>query len=166
MIYPPDALSATLHTTGAGTTCGTLLATSTDPYTLLAGYILSDSNLAADITIGSSTVYLENHGGLGEAYITAPVIFQNQAVICHRGSNQGAQFTIIYVPRALSATSTIEYTHINDQPLSVISTSTITNLDTSRLSINTSYFVIILIILATILLFDLLRRLFAPKKRF
>jgi len=105
MQYPSDAITSSIDTTGvAGTTCGTLVSSSSTTQTILSGYIVIEQDLNnATIKIGSAP-YLQTEKKTKAPSIQAPVVFTNQAITCTRANGEDAQFTVVYLKRNIFTT--------------------------------------------------------------
>lgn len=157
MLYPPDALTASLSTTNVGgTSCGTLIATSTQEQTILSGTIFTDNNAQQDIRFASSSaLYFKtiNQNG-GQVFI--PVVFKNTAVVCSRSNNATDFFSVTYVPYNIFTSPTTTQVFIGNASTTPVEVST---------NQNSYYTVAILFVTCTVLLLDLARRIFAKPHR-
>jgi len=104
-VFPPDAITSIIDTNGiSGTTCGNLVATSTDAQTLLYGQLLTDNNGFSEIKIGTP-VYLRARADRFNPETFAPVVFTNQAITCTRPSGAATLATVVYIPRDINNTT-------------------------------------------------------------
>jgi len=107
MIFPPDAITSIIDTTGiAGTTCGTLVASSTTAQTLLYSNMITDAAANTNaILIGTSTIN-SVQGANRPQDIFHNIVFTNKDITCTRSLNADSLYQVVYIPRDISISST------------------------------------------------------------
>ena len=97
MLFPIDSLVAQINTSGAGTTCGTLISSTSTEMTILSAQIISNNNAESQILVGSTIIEksLEKNPAT-QSYF--PYVFRNQSVTCTRPTGANTLNRIVYVP--------------------------------------------------------------------
>lgn len=166
--WPTSTQAKSTFTSGAGTTCQQLLATSTTQRTILYTQISANSGDNIQLQAGTSTLLANN----ASPFLFSPIpIHTSSSINCTRSSGGVSQILIAYVDydTRTDTSTVITDTNILNQPIATTITgaqsdpwsSTTVNFTQQ----NTGWLVVIGIVLASFLGYDLLRRLFSTKKR-
>ena len=124
--FPPDAQTIYLHIpVNTGANCATLIATSSNPMTILYSSINSNGANLASMRVGNNE-FISNIETTGLVFNSAPITFVNQSITCQRANNKEFVFRLVYVPRnVLTSTTTNDYFLTNTTSTSITGGDTI-----------------------------------------